>query len=109
MVNSFIFFFLIYLDDKNKTNKSLNSKLSTNGLTKFSSSKTIPLILKRSRLSEKVDCSESNENIDENKDRKDELKAPNELVQRSSSRKVGLNYYLILIIYKLILFIIFKT
>ena len=60
-----------------------------NGLT-ITTNKSIPIILKRKDAKgsyEKLECSEFNENIDENKKRK--VVETKELVQRSSSRKVG--------------------
>ena len=65
----------------------------SNGLSKLTAAKSIPIILKRCKLNtDKNDCcSESNENIDENK--KGILKSNDDrskdLVQRSSSRKVN--------------------
>lgn len=58
-------------------------------VTAATANKSIPIILKRKDAKgyEKLECSEFNENIDENKKRK--VTETKELVQRSSSRKVG--------------------
>ena len=91
-----------YLDDKclddkytKLTYQQLNlkapyTKNTNNGLNKVTVAKaTIPLILKRSRpCAEKLD-SESNENIDENKEIESKVDKAKDLVQRSSSRKVS--------------------
>ena len=80
------------IDDQSPNHMQAN-KMLTNGLAKLTTSTTakqpIPLILKRKDAKgyDKLDCSEFNENIDENKKRK--VIETKELVQRSSSRKVN--------------------